>query len=77
LLYAWQQLSARPKLQKPLLSTSLRGISVSITAADACLITFLLLHLILFCVFYPVLTGTLTTQNYANALEWLPTWYFA
>ena len=26
----------------------------------------------MFIAFYPVLTGTLTTQNYANALEWLP-----
>ena len=30
----------------------------------------------MFIAFYPVLTGTLTTQNYANALEWLPGWFF-
>lgn len=55
----------------------MRGHVVALTAGQSAMLAFLALHLILFAVFYPVLTGTLTTQDYANALEWLPTWFFA
>ena len=75
-LLAYNRLAALPKLQKPLYSGSIRGCAISVTPAQLLLVGFLLVHIILFMVFYPVLTGTLTTQNYANALEWLPTWFF-
>lgn len=32
--------------------------------------------IIAFAVFYPVISGAETTQSYANALRWFPTWYF-
>ena len=76
-LYGYHRLASLPKLQNSLLSGNVFSLSLRITTAQICLATFLLLHLILFFVFYPVLTGTVTTQDYANALEWLPTWYFA
>ena len=77
LLYGYQSLSARPMLQKTLPVCKAGALSLRFTRAEVILAAFLLLHLILFLVYYPVLTGTLTTQEYANALEWLPTWYFA
>ena len=75
-LLAYNRLAVLPKLQKPLYSGSIRGCAVRITPAQLILVGFLIVHIILFMVFYPVLTGTLITQNYANALEWLPTWFF-
>ena len=32
--------------------------------------------LILFIVFYPVLTGITVKQGYVDALKWFSTWYF-
>ena len=75
-LYGYQKLAALPALQKRLFSGKCFGHTVTVCRAEAVLLAFLIVHLILFCVFYPVLTGTITTQDYANALEWLSTWYF-
>lgn len=40
------------------------------------IIAYLILTLILFIVFLPVITGFTTTQEYVRALQWLPSWYF-
>lgn len=77
LLSAYSRLCGSPRLQNPIFSRTVRGHVVALTAGQSAMLAFLALHLILFAVFYPVLTGTLTTQDYANALEWLPTWFFA
>ena len=76
-LFAFENLCALPALKKPLLSGNIRNTAVSVSGAHVLLAAFLLVHFVLFLVFYPVLTGTVTTQDYANALEWLPTWFFA
>ena len=76
LLAAWSRLAETPRLRKPLFTRSVRGHAAVLTGGQAAMLGFLAVHLILFAVFYPVLTGTLTTQDYANALEWLPTWFF-
>lgn len=77
LLYAFQHYAARPSAEKPLFTLSGKRGAVSLSRSNAVLIGFIAVHLILFCVFYPVITGTVTTQAYANALEWLPGWFFA
>ena len=76
LLAAWSRLAETPRLRKPLFTRTVRGHAAVLTGGQAAMLGFLAVHLILFAVFYPVLTGTLTTQDYANALEWLPTWFF-
>lgn len=76
LLAAWSRLAEAPRLRKPLFTRTVRGHAAALTGGQAAMLGFLAVHLILFAVFYPVLTGTLTTQDYANALEWLPTWFF-
>ena len=76
LLLAYNRLAQTPRLQKRLATIPLSGRTVGITVGQGALLAFLAVHLLLFAVFYPVLTGTLTTQGYANALEWLPTWFF-
>lgn len=76
-LLTCRRLAAFPRLQKPLFSRTIRGSACTLTAGQTALLAFVAVHLLLFVIFYPVLTGTLTTQGYANALEWLPTWFFA
>ena len=76
-LFAFRQLSGLTPLRKPLFTGEIQNRTVSVSGADILLTVFLILHFVLFLVFYPVLTGTVTTQEYANALEWLPTWFFA
>ena len=71
----WEALCAMRDSVKEGMRPDLRSIS-GLTGGQAAMLGFLAVHLILFAVFYPVLTGTLTTQDYANALEWLPTWFF-
>jgi dolichyl-phosphate-mannose--protein O-mannosyl transferase len=75
-LFAFRRLSLLPRLKEPVFSLEIREHTLSLSGSGILLAAFLLVHFILFLVFYPVLTGTLTTQNYANALEWLPTWFF-
>ncbi|MGN0478877.1 MAG: phospholipid carrier-dependent glycosyltransferase [Hominenteromicrobium sp.] len=75
-LIAYRRLAEAPRMARPVLACTVRGTAVTLTAAQLSLLIFTAVHLVLFAVFYPVLTGTLTTQAYANALEWLPTWFF-
>lgn len=77
MIYTWQRLCRRSVFQRRLISFNIRGRATSISAAHLTAAIFLALHIILFVIFYPVLTGTLTTREYADALEWLPTWHFA
>ncbi len=77
LLWAMRNLSGLPALSAPLFSLGKGGSALAVTRWHALVFLFLAVHAALFVVFYPVLTGTLTTQAYANALEWLPTWFFA
>ena len=75
-LLAYSRLAETPRMAKPVFAGHVRGATVTPTTAQLCLLIFTLIHLVLFVAFYPVLTGTPTTQSYANALEWLPTWFF-
>ena len=75
-LLAYSRLAETPRMAKPVFSFNVRGAAVTLSAAQLILLLFTAAHLVLFVVFYSVLTGTLTTQAYANALEWLPTWFF-
>ena len=75
-LLAYSRLAEMPRMAKPIFAGHVRGATVTPTTAQLCLLIFTLIHLVLFVAFYPVLTGTPTTQSYANALEWLPTWFF-
>ena len=75
-LLAYRALSGLPALQKPILNGTVFRWHICITLPQMLLGVFLIAHLVLFGVYYPVLTGTPTTQAYADALEWLSTWHF-
>lgn len=49
----------------------------ALTVGAAVMLLFLAVNLILFAVFFPVISGAPTTRAYADSLEWFPTWYFA
>ncbi|MEG0238737.1 phospholipid carrier-dependent glycosyltransferase [Anaerorhabdus sp.] len=39
-------------------------------------IAYVIVAIVLFVIFLPVLTGFTTTKEYVNLLQWLPSWYF-
>lgn len=77
LLWAMRNLSRLPALAAPLFRFGSGGNALTVSRWTALVFLFLAVHAVLFVVFYPVLTGALTSQAYANSLEWLPTWFFA
>lgn len=77
LLYSIRHLTALPQLEKPFVGLGNADKALVVSRGRALVLLFLLVHILLFVVFYPVLTGALTTQAYANSLEWLSTWFFA
>lgn len=72
LLIAYQRLEETASLRRVVFTKG----AVTLTVGRILLLACVLVHILMFIAFYPVLTGTLTTQNYANALEWLPSWFF-
>lgn len=68
-------LSDTPALRKELFS--MRGGALTVRYYHAVCGVFTLLAFALFLVFLPVISGFTTSPDYANALEWLPEWYFA
>lgn len=71
-LIAYQRLAETNFMRRVLFS---KGI-VTLTTGRLILLCCIAVHIALFIAFYPVLTGTLTTQAYADSLEWLPSWFF-
>ena len=71
-LIAYQCLEETASLRRVIFTKG----AVTLTVGRILLLACVLVHILMFIAFYPVLTGTLTTQNYANALEWLPSWFF-
>ena len=72
LLIAYQRLEETASLRRVVFTKG----ALTLTVGRILLLACALVHILMFIAFYPVLTGTLTTQNYANALEWLPSWFF-
>lgn len=52
------------------------GVLAKINVRYVILAVFTLIILVMFAVFYPVLSGRPTTSEYIHSLEWLPHWYF-
>ncbi len=52
------------------------GPVVSLPVMPTALLVFCGACLVLFLLFYPVISGAPTTREYADSLEWLGTWYF-
>ena len=71
-LIAYQRLEETASLRRVVFTKG----AVTLTVGRILLLACVLVHMIMFIAFYSVLTGTLTTQDYANALEWLPGWFF-
>lgn len=51
--------------------------TVKISRFHCVVSAFLLLNLVLFAAFFPVISGAETTRTYADSLEWFSGWYFA
>ena len=75
LVLAMLVLSEAPALKKEL--CSVQGGVLTIRYYHVVYSVFALLAFVLFLVFLPVISGFTTSPDYANALEWLPQWYFA
>lgn len=73
LLAVFRQLSRRG----PLARTIRLGGAVELSLSALLLGVFTAACLLLFALYFPVISGAPTTQAYADALELLPTWYFA
>ena len=73
LLAVFQQLSRRGSLAR----TIRLGGKGEIPLSALLLGVFTAACLLLFALYFPVISGAPTTQAYADALELLPTWYFA
>ncbi len=73
LIGAFKCMESVNALSKPLGKS---GILAKTDLRYVILAVFTLVILVLFGVFYPVLSGRPTTTEYIHSLEWLPNWYF-
>lgn len=77
LIYCFSLLQKFPFFQKKVFSFGKPGAAVGISRLHAALAAFVLVNLLCFILFFPVISGAETTRAYANSLEWFSTWYFA
>lgn len=79
LMYCLQILQNKHSPRQKLLSIPLgnTGTAVKLSSFHLAVLLFVLLNLILFLAFFPVLSGAETTKVYGDSLEWFSGWYFA
>ncbi|MCR4955938.1 MAG: phospholipid carrier-dependent glycosyltransferase [Lachnospiraceae bacterium] len=58
-----------------MIANSVRNIEKEVVSARMCIITSCI-SIVLFMVFYPVISGMAVSYNYLKFLQWLPTWAF-
>lgn len=73
LIYAAYELKSNSFFAKPLME---KGVLAAVPVYKAVLAFFVLLNLVLFAMFYPVISGRPTTSEYIEFLQWMPQWYF-
>ena len=76
LIGAFKCMEENKVLSKRISPNSKNSVLALIDVRYIILAVFTLVILIMFAVFYPVLSGRPTTSEYIHSLEWLPNWYF-
>lgn len=74
LMLLFSRLSQLSLLQRSLMK---EGVLSRVKVGEVLLLGFVLLQLVLFCLYFPVISGAPTTENYVNSLELFHTWIFA
>ena len=74
-VYILETLS-RTKLAADSFHLHVRGKSISVSWYSTAVAAYLLINLMLFTAFYPVLSGAETTREYLQGLQWLSGWAF-
>ncbi|MBP3324372.1 MAG: phospholipid carrier-dependent glycosyltransferase [Clostridia bacterium] len=71
--YVFNKLSNMAVLNKPIIN---KGVLAKIRLCDFIAVSFLIISLIMFVIFYPAISGAESNYYYLKSLEWLPEWYF-
>ena len=75
LLAVFDRLQETPFLQKRLVFGEGEG-ALNLSVGSMALVLFVAVNLVLFAVYFPVISGAPTVKSYTDGLRLLPTWYF-
>ena len=75
LLAVFDRLQETPFLQKRLVFGEGEG-ALKLSVGSMALVLFVAVNLVLFAVYFPVISGAPTVKSYTDGLRLLPTWYF-